>query len=444
MKIIRGPITALTVLLIMMAVVLIRCGGGGGGGGTPAVTLNSITVTASTPTTFIWDTRQFTATGNYSDGTSPNITSQVTWTSSNPSVATINNSGLATAVGPGTASIIATSGSRTGGALLTVPTPTSSTFLVEDHPIGIAIDASGNAWVANSGSSSVSVLTPTGLLLNTLPTGSFPRSVKIDASGNVWVTNQNDDTIYVYDSAGSQIDTLNTGNGPHVISIDHSGNAWVTNYIDHNVTIFSTTPTRTTLDTRSTTTRPWGITHDASGNAWVANYGLTSEVTATLRHVVTKLTPAGSIIASYVVGTGPRASKIDPSGNVWVTNTGDAYGSPGNGTIGSSVTKLSPTGAHLGEFTVKVDGSPRGIAINASGLVWVENYGTDTFPKSSVSVLNSSGTVMGEYATGSNPTNMAIDSSGNVWVTNYGDGTVTLWKNVSTPGYRPYPGPIWP
>ena len=45
--------------------------------------------------------QQYTATGRFSDGTTRDLTTQVTWTSSNTSVATVNPSGLTTPVGPG-------------------------------------------------------------------------------------------------------------------------------------------------------------------------------------------------------------------------------------------------------------------------------------------------------------------------------------------------------
>jgi uncharacterized protein YjdB len=48
----------------------------------------------------------FTATGTYSDGSTADITSQVTWTSDTPSV-TINSTGLATGVATGSANITA-------------------------------------------------------------------------------------------------------------------------------------------------------------------------------------------------------------------------------------------------------------------------------------------------------------------------------------------------
>jgi hypothetical protein len=96
---------------------------GGGGGGSP-----TITVTPSTGTdTFVGETSQFIATGNLTgSGSSQNLTNQVSWISTNVQVATINASGLATAVGGGTTTIIAQSGGITATATLTVTTSTTA------------------------------------------------------------------------------------------------------------------------------------------------------------------------------------------------------------------------------------------------------------------------------------------------------------------------------
>jgi uncharacterized protein YjdB len=66
---------------------------------------------------------QFTATGTYTDGSTANISNSVTWSSSNPSVATVNATGLAYGVNAGTVSITAASGKASGTATLTVNPP---------------------------------------------------------------------------------------------------------------------------------------------------------------------------------------------------------------------------------------------------------------------------------------------------------------------------------
>ena len=104
-----------------------------------AATLTSIVVTPPTPTVHGTYTQQFVATGRYSDLTTQVLTSSVVWTSATPAKATINTSGLATGVTPGTSLITATLGSVSGNTLLTVDaatlvsiqvTPVNPTILV--------------------------------------------------------------------------------------------------------------------------------------------------------------------------------------------------------------------------------------------------------------------------------------------------------------------------
>jgi uncharacterized protein YjdB len=72
------------------------------------VSLSSIAVTPASPSLAVGATQQFTATATYSDGTTADISSQVTWASDTPTAATIDSTGLATGVAAGTANITAT------------------------------------------------------------------------------------------------------------------------------------------------------------------------------------------------------------------------------------------------------------------------------------------------------------------------------------------------
>jgi uncharacterized protein YjdB len=74
--------------------------------------VDSIAVAPTTQTLTVSQTVQFTATGTISHGNHPSstedVTDQVTWVSQTPSVATVTSTGLATAVGAGSATITAT------------------------------------------------------------------------------------------------------------------------------------------------------------------------------------------------------------------------------------------------------------------------------------------------------------------------------------------------
>ena len=92
--------------------------------------LLSIAVTPATPSVAKGLTQQLTATGTFSDTSTADLTGSVTWTSSTPSVATLNAAGLAQSVAVGSTTITATSGSVSGSATLTVTAAVLESFVI--------------------------------------------------------------------------------------------------------------------------------------------------------------------------------------------------------------------------------------------------------------------------------------------------------------------------
>lgn len=89
-----------------------------------AAALVSIDITPVSPSTLLGTPVQFSATGNYTDASSHDITVTATWSSSATSVATVSNTagskGLATPISPGTTNITVQSSTVSGSTLLTV------------------------------------------------------------------------------------------------------------------------------------------------------------------------------------------------------------------------------------------------------------------------------------------------------------------------------------
>jgi uncharacterized protein YjdB len=85
-----------------------------------AAVLVSIAVTPANPSIADGGTISLKATGTYSDGTMPDITSQVGWTSSTANRATVDPTGLVTGTGVGAAPITATLGTVSGSTTVTV------------------------------------------------------------------------------------------------------------------------------------------------------------------------------------------------------------------------------------------------------------------------------------------------------------------------------------
>lgn len=87
----------------------------------PAATQTGVSVTPLTVGLTVGQTSALTAMASYSDGSSTNVSSTATWASDNTAVATVDATGLVTAVAAGTANITASSGGFTSNnAVITV------------------------------------------------------------------------------------------------------------------------------------------------------------------------------------------------------------------------------------------------------------------------------------------------------------------------------------
>ena len=105
------------------AIALGSCGGGKGGSSAPTTptsttpTVTAVTVTAPASTAKPGDSAQFTATAVMSNSSTQTVTTQSTWQSSNPTLATVSAfSGVVTALAPGEMDIRATYQTVSGSA----------------------------------------------------------------------------------------------------------------------------------------------------------------------------------------------------------------------------------------------------------------------------------------------------------------------------------------
>ncbi|MEI6046119.1 MAG: Ig-like domain-containing protein, partial [Chloroflexota bacterium] len=87
-------------------------------------TLSSLAITPVNPTLVEWASQQFTATGTFSNNSTQNLTSSVTWSVDHSNVITVSNlvtnTGLVTAVGVGSAVLTGSSNGITATTTITV------------------------------------------------------------------------------------------------------------------------------------------------------------------------------------------------------------------------------------------------------------------------------------------------------------------------------------
>ncbi|MEY2518284.1 MAG: hypothetical protein QOF24_43 [Verrucomicrobiota bacterium] len=299
---------------------------------------------------------------------------------------------------------------------------------------GIAVDASGNAYVAGLASSTNFPTTP----------GAFQTTFGGGGGGDCFVTKLNstgDALIYSTYLGGS------LGEGFAAIAVDASGNAYVTGFT--NSTNFPTTP-----------------------GAFQTTFGGASYYSSTGDGFVTKLNPTGSalVYSTYLGGNRDdygHSIAVDALGNAYVTGfteslnfptTFGAYQTANGGGIPSRdafVIKLNPTGDAL-VYSTYLGGSGEeyglSIAVDSAGDAYVTGYtiyadfpttpgafqttrGSLALFDAFVTKLNSTGNALiySTYLAGSGDDygfSIAVDISGNAYVT----GSTSSTNFPTTPG----------
>ena len=128
-----------------------------------------------------------------------------------------------------------------GGQLTSAPKDwTMSISYAGFHaPKSTTIDAAGNVWVANSGSSTVTVLAQSGAVVRTLSGNglSSPAAVAIDVNGSGFVANRGASSVSGFTSKGVALSgsPFAVGAGPTALAFDGGGFLWVANSAGNSV-----------------------------------------------------------------------------------------------------------------------------------------------------------------------------------------------------------------
>ena len=348
---------------------------------------------------------------------------------------------------------VQTAGAPFQPSLTAVPNDLSAaiTYSASDlfDPDWLAIDGSGNVWIANYasssavGKSSLMELSPAGQLLSG-ETGygsglSGPYLVVIDKSGNAWVLNNNSGaySMLEFSSSGTAGSTFTSGlDQPEGIAIDKSGDFWVANYqggvSPAQGTITELDSSGSPIDSGITgggVDGPMGIAIGATGDVWAANE----------YNGITELSSTGSPISGSSGYYGPNGGyednqiAINPSGDIFAVGFDDG-----------SVSKLSSSGTVLDGYSGGSNFYAPDLAIDGAGNVWVTNYVNDSVSEwtNGGSAVTGNTEANGFNSSGMDePWSLAVDGSGNVWVANLtstgGSGTVTEFVGIGAPTVTP-------
>jgi streptogramin lyase len=272
-------------------------------------------------------------------------------------------------------------------------------------------------WVAiqNPDGGVLEKMTTAGSLVSTTSVGTIPDSLAYDGA-NVWVTNYSSGSVSVVSSSGQLLNTIaipGSPSTPEGIAFDGEY-IWVANDSSANSVTKIEAKTQTIVGTYSVGRAPDALTFDGR-SIWVAN---------SYSAQVTILDPgSGATVNGYATGVFPTDMLYDGK-NIWIAN-----GFAANLGFGS-VTKIrAADGASEGTFTIPGK-QLRGLAYDDTSI-WVCNAYSNT-----VTRLNASNvTLMGTFPTGTGPRGAAYDGT-KIWIANSGQNTLTIIvPPAGTPGY---------
>jgi len=176
------------------------------------------------------------------------------------------------------------------------------------------------------------------------------------------------------------------------------------------------------VDTLPSFYSPTGVALDGAGNIYVADYG---------NDLIRKITSAG--IVSTVAGTGipgslngavaiasfnqPKGIAVDASGNIYIADAGNnVIRKITAGTV-STLAGSDSTGMADGPPATATFFGPAGVTLDAANNVYVADAGNNLIRM--VSPAGNVTTLAGLNGEFSNPTGVAINSSGTLFVANY-------------------------
>ena len=228
-------------------------------------------------------------------------------------------------------------------------------------PQGVAVDASGNVYIADTGNNRVlmETLSAGAYTQSTVVSGlSSPSAVAVDGSGNVYIADTGNNRVLIETlSAGTYTQaTVGTGLlGPQGVAVDGIGNVYIADTGNNRVlieTLSSGTYTQTTVV--ASPDAPSGVAVDASGNVYFTNDG---------GEVLLETLSAGTYTQSPVAFKllNPQGVAVDGDGDVYIAETGDDL-----------VLIETPSGDNYTQTTVGPElSAPGGVAVDASGDVYI-------------------------------------------------------------------------
>ena len=395
---------------------------------TPA-TLVSLTVIPSNPSTPKGTAQQFTVSGTYTDNSTQDLTSSVSWSSSDSSIVAISNAagtnGLASTLAIGSVTVTASDGAVSGSTVLTVTPATLVSIAVIPATPSIA-DGTTQQFAATGTYTDGSTQPLT--LAATWSSSDTTIATVSNASG----------TIGLASSAGQGTATITATVG----SIAGSTVLTVTPAALVSIAVTPVTPSITSRSNEQFTAT--GTYTDGSMQTLTAAVTWSSSTAATAS--ISNASGSNGLATAAAVGTTSITAALGGIGSPAVTLTVTAapeyayVANQNENTVSEFAVGAGGGLTLIGK--VATGNEPNAVVVDPSGrYVYVANWNDGTI---SEYIVGSDGTLtnIGTGPAGSNPSSIAIDTTGQyVYVANLASNTVSQYA-IGAGGVLTALGPV--
>jgi serine/threonine-protein kinase len=203
--------------------------------------------------------------------------------------------------------------------------PSTPTITGLSTPVGVAVDANGKIYVANSGSAStpgtITTYNPDGSQTTpTITVGLAPFGVAVDGNGKIYVANYDSGTVTTYLPDGTPTTpTIGGLLSPTDVKVDSNGKIYVTqkgtSSFNGSVTTYNPDGSQTKPTITAGIYLPASLALDAKGNIYVSNDATDDITTYAPNGKQRKVTMSG-----FTTGD-PGYIAIGATGKVYVTSS---------------------------------------------------------------------------------------------------------------------------
>jgi uncharacterized repeat protein (TIGR01451 family) len=362
-------------------------------------------------------------------------------------------------------------------------------------PAGVAVDGSGNVYIADSGNARIrrvnaggTIATYVGGATNDGALGVFgllnqPSGVVRDNSGNTYIADSNNNRIRKVTSNGAISTVAGTGAAgsagdgspataaqlytPQGLALDSSGNLYIADSNNHRVRKVDSSGNITTVAgnglccsstgdggpaTGAGIGTPYALAIDSSGDLYISD--VSNNIVRQVGAAGNIMTVAGTGSAGYsgdgAAATaaklyGPYGLALDSSGNLYIADRNNfrVRMVSSSGTI----TTLAGNGSCCGSLgdggtATRAEVYPSGVAVDAAGDLYIADYGFDRIRRVANGTINTvAGSGTYSYAGDGAPATAAafrypfginVDSVGNVAVADQNNNAVRLLTQAQT------------